>query len=157
MAGVELVRGSQLTGFQEEILRGIYLAGRTLLDTVNHVLDYSKISNLTHSQKRNRKKTDTARHQSGNPGLEGEDVENVDIARLTEEVVESAVSAHRYESLFNQSQRSPRGATSPEQLRLGTDKSDNVSVVLDIRKQHSWATPVLPGAWTRIVTNILGL
>jgi hypothetical protein len=138
-------------------VHGIYLAGRTLLDTVNHVLDYSKISNLTHSQKRDRKKTDTARPQSRDAGLEGENVENVDIARLTEEVVESAVSAHRYESLFNQSHRGPQGATSREQRRLGTGESDNVSVVLDIRKQHSWATPVLPGAGTRIVTNILGV
>jgi hypothetical protein len=99
------------------------------------------------------------RHQSGNLGLESEEAEDVDIARLTEEVVESAISAHRYESLFNQPHKSSRGATLPEQLRLqrlGMGKSENVSVVLDIKKQHSWVTPVLPGAWTRIVTNVLG-
>jgi hypothetical protein len=156
LAGVELIQDSQLTSFQEEMVHGIYLAGRTLLDTVNHVLDYSKISNLTHSQKRARKKTDAERHQPENLGLESKDVASIDIARLTEEVVESAVSAHRYESLFNHSYRGSRGLTSPEQLRMEIGKSDNVSVVLDFRKQHSWVTPVIPGAWTRIATNVLG-
>jgi hypothetical protein len=31
-----------------------------------------------------------------------------------------------------------------------------VSVVLDIEKRDSWVTPMTPGSWTRVLTNIVG-
>ena len=91
---MELLQDSNLTPFQEEMLLSVALAGRTLLDTVNHVLDYSKISNLTRDQKRDRARVDVARHKSAEVD-EGDKnlLIVVDLARMTEEVVESVVSA----------------------------------------------------------------
>lgn len=99
LAGVELLQDSQLTPFQEEMSLSVALAGRTLLDTVNHILDYSKISNLTRDQKKERARVDAARHKSAH--VEDGDksfLTVVDLARITEDVVETVVSASRFSS-----------------------------------------------------------
>lgn len=144
LAGVELLQDSKLTPFQEEMSLSVALAGRTLLDTVNHVLDYSKISNLTRDQKRDRAKVDAARHKSA--AVEENDKNlliNVDLARITEEVVESVVSAHRFSKSFE------RGGS-----ELRKEEQESVSVILDIDKRDSWSTAMMPGSWTRVLTNI---
>jgi signal transduction histidine kinase len=140
LAGVELLQDSKLTPFQHEMALSVALAGRTLLDTVDHILDYSKISNLSRGQKRDRAKVDTLRHHSAE-GIHGNGLASVDLARLTEEVVESAISAHRH-------LRRPTSETSSSQHA--------VSVTLDIEKRDSWTTAMMPGTWVRILNNILG-
>ena len=140
LAGIELLQDSKLTTFQQEMALSVALAGRTLLDTVDHILDYSKISNLSRGQKRDRAKVDTLRHHSAE-GIHGNGLASVDLARLTEEVVESAISAHRH-------LRRPTSETSSNQHA--------VSVTLDIEKRDSWTTAMMPGTWVRILNNILG-
>jgi hypothetical protein len=118
----------------------VAIAGRTLLDTVDHILDYSKISNLTRGQKRDRAKVDSLRHQMAND-IHGSGLVGVDLARLTEEVVESAISAHRH------LRRAPD---------IGPTSRHAVSVTLDIERRDNWITTMTPGTWVRILNNILG-
>lgn len=141
---MELLQDSKLTPFQEEMSLSVALAGRTLLDTVNHVLDYSKISNLTRDQKRDRARVDASRHKSAQVEEGDKDLLIVvDLARMTEEVVESVVSAYRFSQSFE------RGGSKPQ-----NDGQDKVSVILDIDKRDSWCTAMMPGTWTRVLTNI---
>jgi len=140
LAGIELIQDSQLTAFQEEMALSVALAGRTLLDTVDHILDYSKISNLTRGQKRDRAKVDSLRHQVTDD-IHTNGLVSVDLARLTEEVVESAISAHRH---------------SRRLLDISPSTRHAVSVTLDIEKRESWITAMTPGTWVRILNNILG-
>lgn len=151
LAGVELLQDTQLTPFQEEMSLSVALAGRTLLDTVNHILDYSKISNLTRDQKRDRARVDAARHKSAHVE-EGDKslLTVVDLARITEDVVETVVSASRFSKSFDRN--STASSTRPHTPLEG----DTVSVVLDIEKRDSWVTPMTPGSWTRVLTNIVG-
>jgi hypothetical protein len=120
--------------------QSVALAGRTLLDTVDHILDYSKISNLTRGQKKNRAKVDSQRHQVTDETRD-DGLVSVDLARLTEEVVESAISAHRH---------------SRRPLDVDPDTRHAVSVTLDIEKRESWTTAMNPGTWVRLLNNILG-
>lgn len=140
LAGIELIQDSQLTAFQEEMAQSVALAGRTLLDTVDHILDYSKISNLTRGQKRDRAKVDSLRHDVKDD-VHTSGLVSVDLARLTEEVVESAISAHRH---------------SRRPLDISPSIRHAVSVTLDIEKRDSWITAMTPGTWVRILNNILG-
>jgi signal transduction histidine kinase len=145
LAGVELLQDSKLTPFQEEMSLSVALAGRTLLDTVNHVLDYSKISNLTRDQKKDRARVDAARHKSAEVEESHKDLLIViDLARMTEEVVESVVSAHRFSQSFE------RGEIKPQK----GEEEEPVSVILDIDKRDSWSTAMDPGSWTRVLTNV---
>ena len=151
LAGVELLQDSQLTPFQEEMSLSVAVAGRTLLDTVNHILDYSKISHLTRDQKRDRARVDAARHKSAH--VEDSDkslLTVVDLARMTEDVVETVVSASRFSKSFDRN-----NAVSRAQSHTPLD-GDTVSVILDIEKRDSWATTMTPGSWTRVLTNIVG-
>ena len=151
LAGVELLQDTHLTPFQEEMSLSVELAGRTLLDTVNHILDYSKISNLTRDQKRDRAKADAARHKSAH--IEDGDkalLTIVDLARITEDVVETVVSASRFSRSFD----SNRPVSSPQSL--ASREAEAVSVVLNIEKRDSWSTAMTPGSWTRVLTNIVG-
>ena len=140
LAGIELIQDSQLTAFQQEMAQSVALAGRTLLDTVDHILDYSKISNLTRGQKRDRAKVDSLRHQITSD-VHTNGLVSVDLARLTEEVVEGAISAHRHSRQLSD--------VSPENHHA-------VSVTLDVEKRDSWITAMTPGTWVRILNNILG-
>jgi signal transduction histidine kinase len=155
LAGVEMLQDSQLSPFQEEMSISVAMAGRTLLDTVNHILDYSKISNLTRDQKRDRARIDTSRHQSANvrESNTDQDLVTVDLARLTEEILESVVSANRFSQSFGQTAMDtdePLHSTTSSTL----DESEGVSVVLDIQKRTSWITRMTLGSWTRVLTNI---
>lgn len=151
LAGVELLQDTQLTPFQEEMSLSVALAGRTLLDTVNHILDYSKISNLTRGQKKDRARVDASRHKSAQ--LDENDqglLTVVDLARMTEEMVESVVSAHRFSQSFEGSSATLKAQ--PSTLPVG----DTVSVILDIEARDTWATTMTPGSWTRVLTNLVG-
>ena len=55
--------------------------------SINHILDFSKISGFSNAQKAERAKADNARHQSTISGDNGElgVTAHVDLARLTEE------------------------------------------------------------------------
>lgn len=144
LAGVELLQDSNLTPFQEEMSLSVALAGRTLLDTVNHVLDYSKISNLTRDQKRDRARIDASRHKSAEVEESDKDLLIVvDLARMTEEVVESVVSAHRFSQAFERRGSNPK-----------IQEQEPLSVILDIDRRDSWSTAMMPGSWTRVLTNI---
>jgi len=120
--------------------QSVALAGRTLLDTVDHILDYSKISNLTRGQKKDRAKVDSLRHQVTDD-VSNDGLVSVDLARLTEEVVESAISAHRH---------------SRRPFEVDSDTRHAVSVTLDIEQRESWTTAMTPGTWVRLLNNILG-
>ncbi|KAI7106992.1 hypothetical protein KC339_g2697 [Hortaea werneckii] len=149
LAGAEMLQESDLTQFQQEMVLTITMAGRTLLDTVNHVLDYSKISNRPRLAKGHRGK----RSEEGEMG----DGESIDLAKLTEEVVESIVSAHRFE-LLSKASLSEFGHPGAKSLKSHekSPTAKDVAVVLDIESRESWWTDFSPGSWTRLVTNIVG-
>lgn len=120
--------------------QSVAIAGRTLLDTVDHILDYSKISNLTRGQKRDRAKVDSLRHHVADEA-HSSGLVSVDLARLTEEVVESVISAHRH-------------LKRPQDV--GPTSNHDLSVTLDIENRDNWSTAMMPGTWVRILNNILG-
>lgn len=140
---MELLRGSQLTPFQEEMSLSVDLAGKTLLDTVDHILDYSKISNLTRHQKKYRARVATPLKEPAQVEEDGKDTTMVDLARVTEDVVESVVSAHRFSRSFER-----------DGSKVNFQDQESVAVILDIEKRRSWATNMTPGSWTRVLTNI---
>lgn len=130
------------------------LFGFWLLDTADHILDYSKISNLIHNQKRERARVDAARHKLADwrgPRSNPTDMTDVDIVRLTEEVTQSVVSAFRYSQSLGDCKLA--GPNSSAGSIVQSEKGD-VSVTLGIDKRAGWTTPMAPGSWTRVLTNI---
>ncbi|KAK5716579.1 hypothetical protein LTR15_009470 [Elasticomyces elasticus] len=148
LAGAELLQETDLTRFQREMASTITMAGRTLLDTVDHVLDYSKISSRPHRGNNKKARASKSTTQSV----------TVDLARLTEDVVETTVSAHRFARLSTSSTSDDDGNTTPGLSSTASAHGQDceVAVTLDISNEHSWTTDLSRGSWTRIIGNLLG-
>lgn len=163
LAGAEFLMESEgLSSFQSQMVSTIHMAGRTLLDTVNHILDFGKLSNFSGQQRKERVAADATRHQAGSTGDHSEMgvTSSVDLARLTEEVVETVVSARRFERR-NQTSRTSTAesvvtGSGGETESLDAKGRHSVSVSVDIDWRDSWVIDISPGSWTRILTNLVG-
>ncbi|KAK6437966.1 hypothetical protein LTR95_005843, partial [Oleoguttula sp. CCFEE 5521] len=168
LAGVEFLQESELTTFQMEMANTISMAGRTLLDTVNHILDYSKVTSFTQAQRTERVMNDGARRKAhGSEGHVGEVgvTTDLDLARLTEDVLESVVSAYRFRDrggstvspIHEEDQPPPSPISSSTSLASFSGKHNSeVAVILNIDRAPSWFVTVSSGSWTRVLTNLVG-
>ncbi|RAH47724.1 hybrid sensor histidine kinase/response regulator [Aspergillus brunneoviolaceus CBS 621.78] len=155
MAAGEFLQGTRLDEFQRSLLDTISKCGRTLLDTMNQVLDYSKTVSSergrAHAKRRSAKQTN-----SGASSLLDTSVAT-DLSALAEEVVEGVYLGHAYgqrstapsDCPENMAQKSLVDASQPTQEKLA------VEVVLDIA-QHNWVYQTHPGALRRIIMNLVG-
>nr|OQO28425.1 hypothetical protein B0A51_03099 [Rachicladosporium sp. CCFEE 5018] len=168
LAGVEFLQESELTTFQMEMANMISMAGRTLLDTVNHILDYSKVTSFTQAQRTERVVNDGARRKThsseGHVGEVGVTTD-LDLARLTEDVLESVVSAYRFRerggstvSPIHEENQPPSSPVS-ESTSLASfsgKRNSEVAVILNIDRASSWFLTISSGSWTRVLTNLVG-
>ncbi|KAK4447931.1 hypothetical protein QBC34DRAFT_408549 [Podospora aff. communis PSN243] len=172
VGAVELLRSTSLDRAQENMLRTIETSGRTLLDTIDHLLDYSRISNQIRA-KSDRRGSLFHRGQSRNISPTQQipncpDV-NVHLDRLAEEVVESVLAGWSYRnrsdvhfaawSNFIRDSSSPGidDATKRRQSQGHLSQSTKpVQVLLDIEPGNDWSFRTHPGAFRRTVMNLLG-
>ena len=154
LAGAEFLQDSQLNMDQWEMARTVSVAGNTLLDTINHILDFTKINSFTDVQRRGRLDTDYRRSAAFKTADMGEvGVTKVfDLAVLSENVVETVVKAHQFELLSRPGYRNndSRNSSGPTEIQ------DPVHVLLDLEKLPSWQIHSSPGSWTRIINNLVG-
>ncbi|KAK3938666.1 hypothetical protein QBC46DRAFT_389771 [Diplogelasinospora grovesii] len=177
VGAVELLRNTVLDGFQENILRTIETSGRTLLDTIDHLLDYSKISNIIRSSNTGRRSSIVSlrsRGKSPNPATLASPELPVHLDRLVEEVVESVLAGYSYRNMADahfaawnsfmhasshSSSRRPVGSQ-PRKLssteRRLSQGFDPVHIFLDIDPSANWSFQTHPGAFRRIVMNLFG-
>ncbi|KAJ0418604.1 hypothetical protein BJY00DRAFT_287429 [Aspergillus carlsbadensis] len=138
LANTELLSTSILQPEQREIVKALETSGVTLLDTMNHLLDFAKINNLTAMNKGASSVTSL--------------VSTFNLDTLVEDVVNSVFTGMRHAAAASTPSESSV-AESPH----STYKPD-LSVVIRIedQHQHQWKVNSMSGAWRRIVMNILG-
>ncbi|KAL4876766.1 hypothetical protein BJY04DRAFT_222774 [Aspergillus karnatakaensis] len=136
LANAELLSSSPLQTDQQEIVKALETCGITLLDTMNHLLDFAKINNLT------------SLNQSASSVTSM--VSTFDLDVLVEEVVNSVFSGMRHAAIASTPTGSPVPGSDP------TDYKKDLSVVLRFENQDQWKVTSMTGAWRRIVMNILG-
>ncbi|KAI4767028.1 hypothetical protein E4T52_06918 [Aureobasidium sp. EXF-3400] len=149
LAGVELLQESDLSNYQQEMTTTISMAGKTLLDTINNILDFTKINSFTGPERKDRKDKDASRNTGFKTADMGEVgvTSAVDLAVLTENVVDTTVTAKSFQaSKAKQEDEHEHGAKTPKQ----------VAVVLNIANRPNWNLNISPGSWTRVITNLLG-
>ncbi|KAL3295027.1 hsp90-like protein [Colletotrichum asianum] len=181
--GTELLRDTPLDAFQGETLVSVENCGRTLLETIDHLLDWSKINNFIGSHSKRR------RSSIGDRGLRGRDEKanieagmmsissNVEIDVLAEEVVDSVCAGFSYQRISVAQLVNSRAADNIEpnaMVRLDSMQAmedmasgggrhgdvhlvlGDVSVNFDISPAVSWTFHTQPGAIRRIIMNLLG-
>ncbi|KAJ5582253.1 hypothetical protein N7535_000873 [Penicillium sp. DV-2018c] len=156
MAAAELLQCTLFDDFQGSLLDTINACGRTLLDTMNQVLDYTKLvsleKDLRHLKRNLAPHMDIQSMQRSAGHLDS--YMTTDISLLTEEVVEGVSLGHSY------SQR-PVAPTDPTGAALTKTKNPegfnipqlHVDVIMDI-EPNDWVYYTPPGALRRIIMNI---
>ncbi|KAB2573424.1 Sensor histidine kinase AruS [Lasiodiplodia theobromae] len=153
LGGIEYLRGTELDAAQSGIVASIGVCGRTLLDTVRNVLEYSKINeNLGSSPWR--------RHHHA---MSTATTPTADIRQLTEETVEAVFAGHSYSVLS--ATQAEDGGDEPF-LRIGSHDMPSsptgppvrraIRIILDMPENRLWHLALQPGIWRRIVMNVFG-
>lgn len=107
----EFLHDTAANAFQSDMFHNIETCGRTLLDTIDHLLDFAKINRLSaaSTMQQQPKKTRHARSSASsgpsNGGYSSASGSHADIAIITEEVVHTMVSSNdALESSYRRSQ-----------------------------------------------------
>ncbi|CAI7622392.1 unnamed protein product [Penicillium crustosum] len=168
----EILRDTAMNALQHGLVHTIESCGRTLLDTINHLLDFSKINNFRkegtkkapHKSKnpsRRHKNTDLSPHSmkpsrrtrhSGMISLKSD----IQLDAVLEEVMESVFAGY---SFYHSSKRS-MAIDRPNHMELDilgpVQRASQVSIILDIDEAAEWRFSTQIGAWRRIMMNIFG-
>ncbi|OBT74551.1 hypothetical protein VF21_07570 [Pseudogymnoascus sp. 05NY08] len=172
LASAEFLREEVTTGFEKGLVETIDSCGRTLLDTINHVLDFSKINHFEKIWRKNRRgrgrpAPSTSR---GSLALQRSDlplinlVADVDISVLCEEVVEGVFAGHAFQNVAGQGFDALPDAQgellNPRKFNdqiMGAERLQRSEVVVifdvDVRN-YRFVTQ--PGAVRRVIMNLLG-
>jgi signal transduction histidine kinase/CheY-like chemotaxis protein len=157
LGAAEFLEDTKLNDFQKFLLETINGCGRTLLDTLNQVLDFSKIK--TRGRARQRLKR--------NKGSSGDSkvIDNAqahldayvltDVAALAEEVIDGVCLGQCYMQRSIAPAGQSASSPSPAKGESETDSSTNVEVIVDIAK-NDWVYKAQPGSLRRIIMNVLG-
>ena len=167
LASSEFLGETECDSFQRSLVDTIDSCGRTLLDTINHVLDFSKINSFERNFiKKGAYRQNSVTSATAIPQMP--QIMNIyaktDVAAICEEVVESVYAGQVYQDIISTDagnfSSGARGITSKrglvESSRLLLDKSgaqfakNVVDVVLDIEPDNYTFT-TQPGAFRRVI------
>ncbi|KOS46657.1 hypothetical protein ACN38_g2393 [Penicillium nordicum] len=161
LAAAEFFGSTTLDQFQETLLDTINTCGRTLLDTMNQVLDFSKIMSLERHKKTFKRGKDPWKPKPSEETVAHLDkLVLTDVALLTEDVIDSVCLGHSHIQRSATSTNHPTdiSTTLPSKsVKYGTQVGhvSGVDVIVDI-PDNDWMYKVQPGSLRRIIMNILG-
>ncbi|KAK4971929.1 hypothetical protein LTR66_011362 [Elasticomyces elasticus] len=164
LGSVEFLYETANSSHQSGLFTSIETCGKTLLDTIDHLLDYAKINRLkrTHDKKQSRRRNLPVRSSKNiSISLAAE----VDLGLLVEEVVEAVCAGHSFKKShpggFNERDPNKGSHTlsttaSQEDGNASPDSQPVVAVLLDIQPRLSWKVHTQPGALRRVIMNLVG-
>ncbi|KAI8267139.1 Hybrid signal transduction protein dokA [Colletotrichum sp. SAR11_239] len=163
LGSAELLKDSDTDTYQAGLVNSISTCGKTLLDTLNHVLDYSKINRLGRAQMRK------SARQNRPVVLSSDSLESlsmtavVDLGVLVEEVVDAIAAGHSFKKLAGAAALGSTKTTAGQlggPIEIGKYQAPGadgpVSVLVDICPKTSWMVKTQPGALRRIIMNLFG-
>ncbi|KAJ5976431.1 CheY-like superfamily [Penicillium waksmanii] len=160
LAAAEFMADTSLNDFQSSVLETINACGRTLLDTMNQVLDFSKMMSLERSKRRFKKGKDPWKSKPTDDIPQLDTFVPIDVAILTEDVVDSVALGHFHMQRSTTSTNRPAltshtsRSNSQSQVEDAPSRSD-VDLVVDIAN-NDWMYQVQPGSLRRLIMNLLG-
>jgi signal transduction histidine kinase len=166
LASTEMLKDMSLDIAQMDVISMINVCGRTLLDTINHVLDFTELNRLrkaTLLEEKKRDSRDVSKAPSHSTPNSFKQTADLDLSLLVEEVVDSTLAGHdfgRTNSLImlnsHSQSHSIKMHSSSGSHNLGNRANNSVRVIIDIDWRLNWVFSLQPGAWRRIVMNLFG-
>ncbi|KAL9011808.1 MAG: hypothetical protein Q9173_003379 [Seirophora scorigena] len=178
LGSAEFLSETDFDAFQESLLDTISSCGRTLLDTIEHILDFSKINSFERNW-RNARKPRAGRRSSTSEAARRAAAKEAppmmsiyavtDVAAIVEEVVEGVYTGEVYKDFGSadiadvsavQSGKTPdRGLPTINKSLFGGSIEQknfkNIEIILDI-EEGNFVFATQPGALRRVVMNIFG-
>ncbi|KAJ5594334.1 uncharacterized protein N7459_000542 [Penicillium hispanicum] len=155
LAAAEFLKGTNLNEFQDSLLETVNACGRTLLDTMNQVLDFSKVASLERTWRSIKRRKEYPLDFEGTDKLAShlDTYVVTDLAILAEEVIDGICLGHTYGQNSNASADLPV-VFSNSKSKAQTSRS-SVDVVIDVA-HGDWVYRTQPGALRRIIMNLFG-
>lgn len=156
---LEFIRDTPLDTFQTSMLNSLNSCGQTLLDTINHVMDHSKMSEGTKNVSTRRLKNTKTVRLSSKPLKTRKTLRDpaFDLGIATEEVVEAVFAGSSFLPIMS-SKNAPLSPTeSTTTTSANTEISDITTkrktcyIVLDVSHEHDWIYCFPVGSWKRTV------
>jgi signal transduction histidine kinase len=155
LASAELLREAATSRFQLDMVSSIDRCGAILLDSINHVLDFTKINTFIKSKSKRKAQESTATMMMrGNSGSLETLKKEVDLARLMEETMEGVFAGHSHNDLFLKDDWLVSSAIDKDKRVNLPSSKKSVICILDIDWRLNWIFTTQPGAWTRIIVNL---
>ncbi|KAF2848894.1 sensor histidine kinase-like protein/response regulator [Plenodomus tracheiphilus IPT5] len=153
---LEFIKDTPLDSFQTSMLNSLSACGTTLLDTINHVMDYAKISESRRrvNTSRKLKNSNTIRLSSKPLKSRRNKDPSFDFGIATEEVVEAVFSGSSYVPVTSRLMDEPQSPS--DELPNPFSKRKLCFVILDLLSEDDWAYCFPVGSWRRIVMNVFG-
>ncbi|KAL8894794.1 MAG: hypothetical protein Q9192_004045 [Flavoplaca navasiana] len=177
LASAEFLCETNFDAFQGNLVDTISSCGRTLLDTIEHILDFSKINSFERNWRNARKPKASGRFSNSEAVKKALAKDTpplmsiyavTDVAAIVEEVVEGVYAGQIYRdfgsvdvtdgSASHRGQTSDRLSAGNASIPGGSAEQRNarrIEVILDIA-QDDYCFVTQPGALRRVVMNIFG-
>ncbi|KAJ5965598.1 hypothetical protein N7481_012312 [Penicillium waksmanii] len=155
LAAAEFLNDTNLSEFQGSLLETVNACGRTLLDTMNQVLDFSKVVSLERTWRSLKRRKESPLDFKGTDNL-GSHLDSyvvTDLAILAEEVVEGICLGLAYGN--NSGAHADLSVLSSSKVLNVQSGRSQVDVIIDVA-QGDWIYRTQPGALRRIIMNIFG-
>jgi signal transduction histidine kinase/ActR/RegA family two-component response regulator len=159
LAACEFLSETGLNNYQRSLIETQVSCGKTLLQVIEQVLDFSKINSFEKDESSARRHSSHVDSESPTPGPRMQNLfEQTDVCELCEEVVEGSVAGAHLSGAIGIESRKP---IDPSQVTDSAEKSaygftKNVVVILDFDYQPDWVYVAQSGALRRILMNVLG-
>lgn len=168
LAAAELLQETKLDNTQSDLVGMVLACSSTLLYTLNHLLDYSRVNNLEAGAGEDHE-VDLAQSNAGQSrfGQTSEDY----LCRLVQDVVEGVHFGHTMQhAAYNKMQTVPANNLAQSQLDpamflddsadltsvASSEASHDLGVFLFMESRAAWFSMVSAGAWKRLVMNLFG-
>ena len=155
LASVEFLQETSLSEVQTDMVYNIQASAKVLLDTLNHVLDFSKVNRKSKNKGlspafRSKRSKKTPRSDPERQSLDNTAEDVADVCVLSEEVVESiyagrSINKRAFDAGYRQKGERPLSMTSLE---------NPLMVIMDVNFHPSWKFEIDAGAWRRILMNL---
>jgi signal transduction histidine kinase len=170
LASVEFLQDTALDLFQNSMIDTIERCGRTLLDTIQHVLDFAKINNFT-KPKRNARQDEGSSSQGPGSRKMGLSVD-IDVSVITEDVIDAVYAGYEFQGNSSLGVVDEASGFPSEGLRRsGVNdrntipdqppdqpilKKERLAIIVDIGWRSNWTFNTQSGALRRVLMNLFG-
>ena len=166
ISATNFLNDSALNRFQHEMVNVISKCAHTLLDTVDNVMDFAKMTSLAPQRKASASPLSTPAMQAQGDASGSSLSTVIDLSVLIEEVIETVLMGFSVQHDFVYDDADPRAsfnrapsfnstAKSLSSSKRAVNSRGRVKVVLQV-PQRNWCVRTQAGAWRRIIMNLFG-